>query len=159
MRCPICGAKLIGKQLCPYCKVTDEQIFNASNKKVKEYRKTGNKDLICKTTVVPNDVSRIKLILYTIFLGWCGVNHYYVSRNVRGTYAVVSSAGSIGIMILGMAIGNITGAWIIIYNVCYSALFYMMAINVVLWILDIFGVLFKTFKIPVVLAKKGEKND
>lgn len=159
MRCPVCGAKLVGKQLCPYCKVTDEQILNASNKKVKGYRKTGNKDLICKTTIIPPDVSRLKLILYTIFLGWCGVNHYYVSRNIRGTYSVISTAGSISIMIIGMLIANLQGFWFTLYNIVYSILFYMMAINVVLWVLDIFGVIFKTFKIPVVLAKKGEKHD
>ena len=78
MRCPICGAKLYAKQICPYCKITDEQILNASNKKVKEYRKTGNTDMIHYTTVIPKDLSRLKIILYTIFLGLVGVNHYYV---------------------------------------------------------------------------------
>ena len=34
MRCPICGAKMVNKQLCQYCNITDEQIYNASNKKV-----------------------------------------------------------------------------------------------------------------------------
>lgn len=158
MRCPVCGAKLVAKQICPYCKITDEQILGASNKKVKEYRKTGNKDLICKTTVVPSDVSRLKLILYTIFLGWCGVNHYYVSRNVRGTYAVISSAGSIGILLLSFVLGEMSKVGTTIYGLFYNIFFYMMAINVVLWILDIFAVLLKTFKIPVVLAKKGEKK-
>lgn len=159
MRCPVCGAKLIGKQLCPYCKVTDKQILNASNKKVKEYRKSGNKDLICNTNVLPGDVSRLKLILYTIFLGWCGVNHFYVLRNIRGTYAVVSTAGSIGIMALGLVIKSLVGAWAVIYDILYSVFFYMMAINVILWVFDIFAVIFRTFKVPVVLAKKGEKND
>jgi len=46
MRCPICGAKMVNKQLCPYCKITDEQVVSASNKKVKEYRQTGNTDMI-----------------------------------------------------------------------------------------------------------------
>ena len=62
MRCPVCGAKLVAKQICPYCKITDEQITAASNRKVKEYRKTGNGDLICYTTVIPNDLSKVKII-------------------------------------------------------------------------------------------------
>ena len=37
MRCPICGSKMVQKQLCKYCKITDDQVKNASNKKVKEY--------------------------------------------------------------------------------------------------------------------------
>ena len=32
MRCPICGAKLVDNKLCKYCKVTNTQIENASNK-------------------------------------------------------------------------------------------------------------------------------
>ena len=100
MRCPICGAKLYQKQICPYCKVTDEQILGASNKKVKEYRKNGDKDLICFTTVVPQDVNRLKLILFTIFLGWLGVNHYYVLRNIRGSFSLISFASSISLFVI-----------------------------------------------------------
>jgi hypothetical protein len=45
----------------------------------------------------------------------------------------------------------------IIFTILYYVLFTMMAINVVMWIFDIFNVLFGTFKIPVVLASKEEK--
>lgn len=72
---------------------------------------------------------------------------------------MISSAGSIGIMVLGFALTNMSDAGKMVYNIFYNIFFYMMAINVILWVLDIFNALFKTFKIPVVLAKKGEKHD
>ena len=80
MRCPICGSKMVQGQLCKYCGVTADQVENASNKKVTEYRKNDMSDLIYFTTNIPSDVSRIKLLLYTIFLGIIGVNHYYVTN-------------------------------------------------------------------------------
>ena len=40
----------------------------------------------------------------------------------------------------------------------YDLLFFMMAINTILWIFDIINLICRTFKVPVVLAKKGEKN-
>lgn len=157
MRCPVCGAKLVAKQICPYCKITDEQITSASNKKVKEYRKTGNKDLICYTNVIPSDLSKLKIILYTIFLGWLGVNHIYVSRPVRGIYSIISSAGSFGILIFGTLFRSLSSVGLLIYNILYNIFFYMMAINVILWVFDIFAVIFKSFKVPVVLPKKEKK--
>ena len=41
-----------------------------------------------------------------------------------------------------------------LFALVYQILFYCMALNMVFWILDIFGVLFKTFKIPVVMPDK-----
>jgi tellurite resistance protein TehA-like permease len=35
----------------------------------------------------------------------------------------------------------------------------MMAINVIIWVLDIFAVILKTFKVPVVLSQKEKKHD
>ena len=154
MRCPICGAKMVNKQLCPYCKVTDTDVNGASNKKVPEYRKAGNKDLIHYTTVLPKDVSRLKVILYTIFLGLVGVNHYYVKRPVRATFSAVSTGGSFLIFILYLIMEFKTKFGEGLFSLVYQILFYCMAINVVLWILDMFGVLFRSFKVPVVLPDK-----
>ena len=157
MKCPICGAKMVSKQLCPYCKITDEQVLGASNKKVREYRKTGNTDMIHFTSVIPSDLKRWKIVLFTVLLGWLGVNHFYVNRPVRGAFSLISSVGSTSILILGLVLKITSKAGKIIFNLTYEILFYMMAINVVLWILNIISVIFKSFKVPVVLPKKGEK--
>lgn len=154
MKCPICGSKLVGKQICRYCKITDTQILNASNKKVKEYKKSGNTDMIHFTNVIPNDVSKLKLILFTIFFGFIGVNHYYVNRPIRGTFSLVSFCGSFGILIYGIAAGKMSSAVGSIYNLLYQILFIMMAINVIMWFGDILACVFKTFKVPIVLGDK-----
>lgn len=152
MRCPICGAKMVNKQLCPYCKVTDEQVLNSSNKMVKKVRKEGNSDLIHFTNQIPKDVSRLKLILYTIFLGVFGVNHLYINRHKRGLFSIITDVLFITFLILYMCLLS-RGVF---FNIAYQIIGYSMAINVVLWIFDIFNVFVKAFKIPVVLGEKGE---
>ncbi len=148
---------MVQKQICPYCKVTDIEVLEASNKKVKEARKAGNKDLIHTTTTIPKDVSRLKLILFTIFLGFLGVNHYYINRPVRATFSLISSVGSIVIFIIYLVV-DLTGEFGEgLFALVYQILFYCMAFNIVLWILDIFGVLFKSLKIPVVMPDKERK--
>ncbi len=158
MRCPICGAKMMNKQLCPYCKVIDKQVYGASNKKVKQMRKTDNKDLIVYTSVVPSDVSKVGLWLFTIFLGWCGVNHFIINRPVRAWYAVLSCISSFIMTFVNLLAvpKTLFGEWSI-YFIHYAALM-CMAINVVMWVFDMISLLFKGFKIPVVLPDKGDVN-
>lgn len=152
MRCPICGAKMVNKQLCKYCNITDEQVLNASNKKVSKYRKDGNKDLIHFTTIVPKDVSKLKLILFTIFLGVFGVNHLYVKRIYRGFFSIITDVLFILILTLNFALAP--SGWF--FYILYEIIGYSMAINVILWICDILNVFVRAFRIPIILAEKGE---
>lgn len=156
MRCPICGAKMVQGQLCQYCGITAEQVDNASNKRVVEYRRKDMSDLIYFTTNVPNDVNRIKLLLFTIFFGLIGVNHYYVKRNIRGTYSVLSTFLSITFLILRLSVPTVMN--VTVFKLMYEIVFLCMSINVILWVCDIINVIFKNFKIPVVLADKEVKK-
>lgn len=152
MKCPICGAKMVAKQLCPYCRITDAQVLNASNSKVPEYRKQYKQDSIHYTTVIPKDVSRLKLILFTIFLGIFGVHNFYVHRNIKGFFSVVSVAGSLLMLLFSMAIPGATS--IFIFKLIFDIFFFLLTINVIFYIFDIIAVVFKSYKIPVVLADK-----
>lgn len=156
LSCPICGAKLTNNQVCKYCNVTDTQILNASNKKVKEYKKTGKKDLIYFSNSKPKDVEKWKIILFTVLFGWLGINYFYINRPYRGTFSLVSSLGSFLMVIIGVAF-NLLESTNNLFVVLYQILFYMMAINVLLWIVDIFSVLMGKLKYPVVLPKQGEE--
>ncbi len=156
MRCPICGSKMIQNKICKYCNITDEQILNASNKQVKQYRKLDMSDLICFSTVVPTDVSRIKLLLLTIFFGFLGINHFYVNRNIRAFFSLFSFV--LAIIFFSLQLSIKTLKTVIIFRLLYEIVFVAMAINVILWICDIINVIFYRFKIPVVLADKGENK-
>ena len=154
MRCPICGAKMVNKQLCQYCNITDEQVFNASNRKVKFERRLGNHDLIHYTNVLPKDINKLKLWLYTIFLGLVGVHSFYVLRPIKGKFSAWSTGLSFGILIIRLFVKFHSDFMNNVIWYLYYFFFLMMAINVVMWISDIIGLLFRLFKVPVVLGEK-----
>lgn len=156
MRCPICGARLYQKQICQYCKITDDDIKNASNKKVKEERKFGNTDLIHYSSVIPKDVNKWKLWLYTIFLGFVGVNHFYVNRPVRAWFSVITTSLSMIILFITMFSTIQSQTVIEVILTIYDIVFLVMTVNVIMWISDIINLIFKIFKVPVVLPEKED---
>ena len=158
MRCPICGAKLYQKMICPFCKVTAEEVKSASNKKVKEYRKTGRKDLIHFTNVLPQDVNKVKLWLFTIFLGWIGVNHLIVGRNIRAGFAMTSTATCLTVFFIKLFVVFYNTSIMIAFQVIYEICFYCMVFNLIFWFSDIIALIFRNFKVPVVLPVKEKKN-
>ena len=155
MRCPICDAKLESGILCKYCGVTKEQIESASNKKVKEYKKQDKSDLIYFTNVVPSDVSRVKLILFAIFLGLFGVHLFYVNRYKRGLYMVLSFPITLFFNVLSMSIPGFSGIYIL--QLMFEVSLLCFVISLIFWISDIMSIIFKGFKVPVVLGEKGVK--
>ena len=155
MRCPICDAKLESGLICKYCGVTKEQIENASNKKVKEYRREDKSDLIYFTNEIPSDVSRIKLLLYAIFLGIFGVHLFYVKRYKRGLFYAISLPVSLFFQILSMVVTNFQS--IIFLELLFEISIACFTLCLLLWISDILSIIFKGFKVPVVLGEKGVK--
>lgn len=154
MRCPICDAKLEGGLVCKYCNITKDQIEKASNKKVKKYRKEDKADLIYFTNVIPKDVSKIKLILYTIFLGIFGVHLFYVNRYKRGLFSAISLPVAVFFQILKMTIVGFGS--VIVLQLIYEIAIGALTFNLLFWIGDIIAIIFKGFKVPVVLGEKGD---
>ena len=156
MRCPICGSKMVDGKLCQYCKITDEQVYGASNKKVSQYRKNDMSDLVYFTTDIPSDVNKIRLLLYTIFFGFLGVNHFYVKRNIRGMFSLFSFVISAILLVVDQSVKTIGS--VLVFRLFFELAFFAMAINVLLWICDIINVIFRKFKVPVVLKEKETKS-
>ncbi len=154
MKCPICGCKMKYK-ICPYCKITDEQVENASNKEVVKARKEGRKNEIYYSSTVPYDVNRMRLILFTIFLGWAGVHSFYVKRNIKGIYPIVTFFTCAILYVIDVFTASDLG---FVYRLFFEIFMYATAIGIVMWVFDIFGVLTKTYKIPVVLAEKADNG-
>ena len=155
MKCHICGSKMVDGKLCQYCKVTAEQVYGASNKKVKQYRKNDMSDLIYFTTDIPSDVNKVRLLLFTLFFGFLGVNHFYVKRNIRGAFSLLSFVISVTLLILAQSVNTLSS--VLVFNLFYEIAFFAMAINVLLWICDFINVIFHKFKVPVVLKEKETK--
>ena len=151
MRCPICGSKM-KYGVCGYCKITADQVENASNKEVAVARKDGRKKEVYYSTTAPKDINVMRLKLLTIFLGWCGVHNFYVKRNIKGLFSILS----IFVALLFFAIKQIAPSNLgIVFQFFYELSFYIVGISLIMWVWDIVAVLCKSFKIPVILGKKA----
>ena len=157
MQCPICGARLYQKEICKYCKITRGEIEAASNKKVVEYRKRGRTDEIHTSNVLPKDVNRAMLIFYTLLLGFFGVHSFYVHRDGRGMFSVISFVLSVAFAIMKASFKITIPTIGIILELFFETAFLLVVINLLFWATDILAVLCKTYKVPVVLPDKEKK--
>ncbi len=152
MRCPVCGAKF-EKDRCKYCHdVTAEKVLNASNLEAKKQRKKGLTENVVYSTTLPNDVSKKKLLLLTVFLGWFGAHNFYVGKNLKGLFYLVPMVLLLSLAAVSQFASyiNTTTPMLVIGYVC--------AVVAVLWFTDIVNILFKKFKVPVVLPGNFEKD-
>lgn len=154
MKCPVCGAKMIDGKICRYCGVTNEQVYNASNLEAKKAFKEGRKSDVCYTTDIPKDVNKRKLILLTAFLGLFGVGNFYVGRYVKGTFCAASYGLSLIFTMLKMFAESYNWSALPVLQVFMSIGVYCMIANMLFWIHDMLGFIFKNYKVPVVLAKE-----
>ncbi len=153
MKCPVCGAKMIDGKICKYCNVTNEQVLMASNKEAKKAFKEKRNSDVCYTTDIPNDVNKRKLVLFTVFLGVFGVNSFYVGRLYKGLYAAISAGLAFLFALLNYFIiePNVILEW------GYSISVWLLVFNVLVWFADIVALLFKKYKVPVVLPESTIK--
>ena len=154
MKCPICGCKMKDEFMCPYCKITGEQVRSASNKQAREKLKKGDKKDVYTSTYLPSDVNNTRLFLVALFGGFVGAHCFYVGKRKSG-FAYV-----IGFILLM--------AWHFLYTYAYPNSTVMMyianvgyalgAVLVFLWISNCVQIMFKHYGIPVVLGEPKTKS-
>ena len=142
------------KLICPYCKVTGDQVQYGSNIEAKKLLRQGIDDEVYLSSTMPYDINRTKLLLYAIFLGWLGFHNYLVGRFKRGIYFNIS----LGIFLICCLFFEINerqwGIQMLEYSLqivsVFSGLFF------VIWFADIIAICLRKFKTPVKLAKLEE---
>ena len=154
MRCPICNAKMPKKLICPYCKVTGDQVVYGSNIEAKKLLKHGVDDEVYLSSTMPYDVNKTRLLLYAIFLGWLGFHNYFIGRYKRGIYFNISLA----IFLVCCLFFDINEKIWHIENLEYALQIISVLAGVffVVWMADIIAICFSKFKTPVKLAKLEE---
>lgn len=153
MKCPVCGAKMIDGKICRYCNVTSEQVLTASNREAKKAFKEKRNNDVCYTTNIPTDVNKTKLVLFAIFFGIYGVDSFYIGRLYKGLYSAICSGLIVlmGILDYFLAIENIVFTW------AYSISLWLMVVNLLMWFYSIVALIFKKYKVPVVLPESTIK--
>lgn len=147
MICPRCYSKIEkNKNRCDYCGFNLNELKDASNKKAKLALKSPYKDDVIYSKQLPKDVDKKRLLIYTILLGLLGVHYFYVGRLWKGIYYAVINSVSVIIASLVIGLNIITNTPLYIASQ-FAAVFF--ALNIILWIIDIFDVTLNRFKVPV----------
>ena len=90
MKCPICGCKMKEEFMCPFCKITGEQVRNASNKEAIKRIKTKDTKEVYTSSYLPKDVNNTRLMLTCLFGGVFGVHQFYTGKYKTGFFYLFS---------------------------------------------------------------------
>lgn len=156
LKCPVCGCKMRGG-ICPYCRVTDQEVISASNQDAKTAIKARKREYIHYTNTLPSDVSRKKLFWYSLFLGWAGVENFYVGKYLKAWYSLIVSVLMIVASVL-FTLSNLNH-WVTTnaFYMMIELLAFPMIVVLFFWFTDILGVITKSFKVPILLSGKENK--
>ena len=151
-RCPRCGNKcLINQEKCEECGLVFSKLQFASNRAAKKKLAHFDRDYVIFTNQLPADVSKVKLWLYLLLLGWVGGHFYYVGKYIKGLFM------SLGFVYL--VIGTVFNEQIVAANA--TLLYLPIAIYALSWIVSFSFVLSKRFKVPIYIdeqALQAERN-
>ena len=113
---------------------------------------------IVLTNNLPSDVSRVKLVLFSLFLGMFGAHNFYVGRYFKAILQCVLGVAFLGIAI---AVGVLVDGAIIpttffgIQTNMTDMLFFVGLLvgmyPVVSWLFDAFAVAIKKYEVPIAL--------
>ena len=153
VRCPYCGARIVKfSTTCPRCGIHKKQISESSNIRAKEIKKQKTGEKVFMTRYRPNDVMFTTMIMLLV-LGMFGAHCFYVGRKIRG-WIIVSflTIGVIGALFPQDWRRAYTEFVPIDYFPFITDWFFGIAI--IIWVFDIFAVVFGIFKYPVRLGDK-----
>ena len=146
MLCPKCYGRLKnGQTRCGYCGFDTKIMEGASNKEAKRIKHTIYKDDILYTTNIPADVSKKKLLLFSIFLGLLGIHNFYVGKFWQGLYMCLTT--SITLVLSFIVSGIITANNVFYVTFQFTLIF--QGITVIMWVIQIIKIFLERFKIPI----------
>lgn len=150
MNCPKCYGKIDKvSNRCKSCGFNMRELNGATHKDVKRAKKEGFGDDVLYTTTLPVDMSKKKLLLLCIFLGFFGAHSYYAGKLFKGLYSTIVVSALIVFGALDVAYVDIqnlmgmTGAWIL------SSLYLLMGFNLVMFISDLIAICCNKYKVSV----------
>lgn len=142
MKCPKCYGKInkITKK-CEECGFNVSVLIKGENKPVKEYKKQGRHDEIVNTKSMPVDLTKKKMLLWCIFLGFFGAHNYVVGKTARAVVQTVLAS----LFVVYVLFNEILVHYFIVVGPVIGAICF-------LWFLfDLTSIIFNFFSYPVVM--------
>ena len=137
--------------ICPTCQLNYDKFNNATNSEAKVAIHMDERESVLYRRGCPSDVSKVKLLLLTIFLGFTGAHHYYVGRTGKGIfYSIFFVIGVVNAILTTVLQSTPHGElWEI-----FTLLVLIWGVVIMMWLIDIADVILNRYKIPVSLPKK-----
>lgn len=137
--------------ICPTCQLNYDKFNNATNSEAKVAIHMDERERVLYRRGCPSDVSKVKLLLLTIFLGFTGAHHYYVGRTGKGIfYSIFFVIGVVNAILTTVLQSTPHGElWEI-----FTLLVLVWGVVIMMWLIDIADVILNRYKIPVSLPKK-----
>ncbi len=158
--CPRCGLKVPEHiDECPDCGLIFSRLEIATNKEAKRKKLRGDRDYIINTTVLPSDVSFIKLLLFCIFLGPLGAHNFYVGRYLKGSVLLTDFTILFFMVIFNSQLIEVGGEALV------GTISTILGLIMLMWFWDLFMIIVKKYKFPVAididydLQNLSEKNE
>lgn len=163
-KCPYCKSKNpLASRYCGACHLDFYQLdkcTNAEAKKMLRHRRFGEtfEGEIVNTSTLPSDVSRAKLIIYTLLFGLFGVHNFYVGRYFKAWVQCV-----LGVIFTGLAIAisyfldvptiamTFLGIQTNLVNVLFLFGLLVGIYPATSWLFDLFAVVIKKYEVPIAL--------
>lgn len=153
MRCPFCYEKINEySNVCSVCGFRKTELDSASNKLVDQMRKK-DPDSIINVTTIPSDVNSKKLFWLCLLGGLLGLHSFYVKRYFKGIFSAVCT--TILLVCTPIIYGDIMIFKSLISNPTFTGYVGVFgALAVFFWVSDFIKIVFRRFKIPVVLKDR-----
>ena len=159
--CPRCNKKMPSTQpVCDGCGLIFSRLEKVSNSAGKEALKKGEKNKVIFDKTLPKDVNKLKLILFTIFLGWLGLQYHQVGRKKLFLYQLISFC-----LLVLFAILLSTGVLSVdmVYHkywgfLCWTMIF-PATFGLIIWFISVVQVIFGAFRVPVAIDEEIVLNE
>lgn len=149
--CPRCGCKVLkSTEECPDCGLIFSRLEIATNREAKAKKLRHDRAYIINTKKLPSDVSFVKLLLFSIFLGAFGGHCFYVGRYLRGSILLTDMVAVILCVVFNEYLVNVDGGALI------ATISTVLGMIEIMWFWDIFAIITKRFKVPVAIDIEGD---
>lgn len=154
--CPRCKSKEdLQNPKCRVCGLVFDRLKSVTNKAGKKAIRKKEYNKVLYTTDIPNDVSRLRLLLLCIFLGWSGAHFAKVGRYKWFIFDMVAFffalLYSIVIVFFAVSRETLDASYV---GLILQLLSFPFAISVIVWIGSIIQILTKKFKVPVAIDEE-----
>ena len=154
-RCPRCNYKTPTQFCrCGNCGLNYDKFSSATNAEAKSAFRMGEKERVLHTKQRPSDVSKIGILLKCIFGGWFGLHYFSLGKIWRGVFHIVGFAMAFVYAYCAMKFNIRTGYLGYFVLLCG----FIWVASFIIWLVDIFSIIFNKFKYPVSLPYSNQET-